>query len=94
MNWASATWMWPYLVGLDLISYFGSYGGGTGRIPFGWDFAFIALLCMVSLYLAVRFRANDHHVKDTLARLEEEAATGIPASIPDEEPEGSPSLVS
>lgn len=94
MNWSSATWMWPYLVGLDLISYFGSYGGGTGRIPFGWDFAFIAALCMVSLYLAVRFRANDHHVKDTLARLEEEAATGVPSSIPDEEPEGAPSLVS
>lgn len=88
MNWLSATWMWPYLVGLNLISYFGSYGGGTGRIAFGWDFAFIALLCMLSLYLAVRFRANDHHVKDTLARLEDEAATGIPSTIPDEEPEG------
>lgn len=94
MNWRSATWMWPYLVGLNLVSYFGSYGGGTGKIPFGWDFAFIASLCLLSLYLAVHFRANDHHVKDTLARLEEEAATGVPSTIPDEMPEGEPTLVS
>lgn len=86
MNWMSATWMWPYLVGLNLVSYFGSYGGGNGEIPVGWDFLFLGLLSALCLYLAVKFRASDHHVSDTLARLEDEAETGVPSTVPDEEP--------
>ncbi len=87
MSWLSATWMWPYLVGLNIISYLGSYGGGHGIIPFGWDFVLLALLSALCLYLAIHFRNNDHHVKDTLVRLEEEAETGIPMAIPDDAPD-------
>src|SRR5436190_8910122 len=38
----TAFWMFPYLAGLILISYLGSFGG-TGFIPFGWDFLVIAI---------------------------------------------------
>lgn len=87
MNWRASTWIWPYVIGLTLISHFGSYGGGTGKIPFGLDFAFIAILSLVSLYLAVRFRARDLHVKNTLERLEHEIKTGAPMDVPDEDME-------
>ncbi len=84
MNWRASTWMWPYLVGLNLVSYLGSYGGGIGAITFGWDFLYLALLSVVCLHLAVRYRASDKHVKDTLVRYEEEVNTGIPSTVPDE----------
>lgn len=89
MNWRAATWMWPYLVGLNIVSYFGSYGGGTGSIAFGWDFVLLGILSLISLYLAVHYRASEKHVLDTLKRYEEEIKTGKPSSVPDEIPASS-----
>lgn len=48
-------WIIPYLMGLVIISYFGSFGG-KGYVPFGWDFLVIALFSAVILYVAVRSR--------------------------------------
>lgn len=53
----SAVWVIPYLSGLVLISYLGSFGG-KGIIPFGWDFLVIAIFSAVILYLAVQNRAT------------------------------------
>lgn len=85
MNWRASTWLWPYLAGLNLISYLGSYGGGLGFITFGWDFFYIGLLSLVCLYLAVHYRASEKHVNDTMNRYNEEVNTGIPSTVPDEE---------
>lgn len=52
----SAFWILPYLGGLILISYMGSFGG-KNWIPFGWDFLVIGLFSLVILYLAVMNRA-------------------------------------
>lgn len=52
----SSVWVIPYLTGLVLISYFGSFGGNN-LIPFGWDFLVIALFSGTILYLAVKNRA-------------------------------------
>ncbi len=51
----SAYWVIPYLSGLVMISYLGSFGG-INFIPFGWDFLVIGLFSMVILYLAVKCR--------------------------------------
>lgn len=51
----TASWLLPYLVGIVLISYLGSFGG-LGYITFGWDFAVIALFSLVVLYSAVQQR--------------------------------------
>lgn len=48
-------WLAPYLSGLVLISYLGSFGG-TNRIPFGWDFLIIGLFSLAILVLAVKSR--------------------------------------
>lgn len=85
MNWRASLWMWPYLIGLSFISYLGSYGGGRETISCGWDSLYLAILSLLSLYLAISFRASDKHVKDTLARFEKEVNTGIPTMVPDEE---------
>lgn len=52
-----ALWIIPYLGGLVLISYLGAFGG-RNIIPFGWDFLVIAIFSVVSLYFAVKYRAE------------------------------------
>jgi amino acid transporter len=56
-DFQAAYWMVPYLLGLILISYCGSFGGGQNLLPFGWDFAVIATFSAVILYFAVRRRS-------------------------------------
>lgn len=53
----SIVWIVPYLTGLILISYLGAFGGKK-VIPFGWDFAVIALFSLAILYLAIKSRAT------------------------------------
>jgi len=52
----SALWVFPYFIGLILISYLGAFGGKQ-VIPFGWDFLVIGLFSIAILYLAVFNRA-------------------------------------
>ena len=51
----SIFWLGPYLVGLFLISYLGSFGG-KGYITFGWDFLVIGIFSMAILSLAFATR--------------------------------------
>ena len=53
VDWGAAIWIFPYLIGMGLISYFGGFGaggiiggirgfqnflvGGHGDLPFWWD---------------------------------------------------------
>lgn len=54
----SAFWLIPYLAGMLTFSYLGSFGG-SGKIPFGWDFLIIAIYSAIVLYLAIKFRARE-----------------------------------
>lgn len=53
----SIFWLLPYLSGLILISYFGTYGG-KNIIPFGWDFLIIGIFTVAIFYLAIWVRAG------------------------------------
>jgi len=52
----SAFWIFPYLLGIVLISYFGSFGG-KNLITFGWDFLIVAVFSFSIYYLAIKGRA-------------------------------------
>jgi len=56
MDFQSSLWLMPYFIGLALISYLGTFGGGVGVIPFGLDFLIIGLFSLAILALAVVFR--------------------------------------
>lgn len=43
----SASWLFPYLAGMTLISYLGNFGKGSGNLRFGPDFLVIALFSLV-----------------------------------------------
>jgi amino acid transporter len=51
-------WILPYLSGLVLISYLGSFGG-KNIITFGWDFLVIAIFSAIIMLLAVMSRAEN-----------------------------------
>ncbi len=55
-NWKSSVWIWPYFLGLTIISYLGNFGHGLNLIPFGWDFVIIAIFCLIVLELAQKFK--------------------------------------
>jgi len=46
-------WIIPYLIGLGVISYLGSFGGGDKIIPFGWDFLVVGILSVLIYYYAL-----------------------------------------
>ncbi len=69
LNWRSSIWIWPYFVGISIISYLGNFGG-HGIIPFGWDFLIIGLFCMGIMFLAIKFKLPDDVTKDYVDRLE------------------------
>jgi hypothetical protein len=62
LEWKSATWLLPYLIGLDLISWNGQFplkgdGGAppinTFHIPFWWDMLIVAAFSLVIYYWAI-----------------------------------------
>ncbi len=72
LDWAAAVWVVPYLVGMGVISYLGSFGeggiiggigpfktvlvGGKGHLHFGWDFLVVGLFSLAIYYLAMARR--------------------------------------
>lgn len=55
-HWRASIWIWPYFLGMTLISYLGNFGGGKEIIPFGWDFIVIGVFCIFTLWLAMKFK--------------------------------------
>ncbi len=69
VDWRSAAWLWPYLVGMSAISYLGSFDTGTpstvpvlglrgprNELTFGWDILAVAVLSIVVYAFAIRSR--------------------------------------
>lgn len=54
-NWRASIWIWPYFIGLSLVSYLGNFGGGIGLLSSEMVFAILAVFCVVMMMLAVKF---------------------------------------
>jgi len=46
-------WLWPYLIGMAVISFLGQYGGGTGLIPLWIDIAIVIVFSFIIFAWAV-----------------------------------------
>jgi Gamma-aminobutyrate permease and related permeases len=64
-----AWWFLPYLVGLGILSYLSTFGGGSGVIPFGWDFpvviAFSAVIWLLALASRLPVEGAEQNVHTT-----------------------------
>jgi hypothetical protein len=69
LDWRSAAWLWPYLLGMGAISYFSSFDtrtpssipllglhGPRNELTFGWDILAVALFSLVVYAFAIRSR--------------------------------------
>ena len=50
----SCLWFVLYILGITVISFLGSFGGGKNIIPFGWDFLIIAVFSGITFLCAIR----------------------------------------
>src|SRR2546430_1382396 len=73
LDWRSAVWLWPYLLGMGAISYLSSFDTNTpssipllglhgprNELTFGWDILVVAVFSLVIYALAIRSRLPAH----------------------------------
>jgi amino acid transporter len=80
IEWASAKWLFPYLIGLGVISYFGGFGqggiiggvsslknvlvGGNADLPLYWDVLVVTIFSLAIYYLAMANRLSAEKVSE------------------------------
>ncbi len=86
LDWASAAWLWPCLLGLGAISYLSSFDihtlssvpliglvGPRNALSFGWDILAMAVFSVVIYALAIRVRLSNERVAEYIGDLTAEA---------------------
>jgi amino acid transporter len=86
LDWRSAVWFWPYLLGMGAISYLSSFDtrtpssiplvglhGPRNELTFGWDALAVALLSLVVYAFAIRSRLPSEQALDYVGDLTAEA---------------------
>lgn len=66
LDWKRSLWIWPYFIGMILISYYGEFDGGKMLIPFGWDFVLIAILSLFTIWFGVKSSYARAAIEDQL----------------------------
>jgi amino acid transporter len=73
LDWRGASWLWPYFIGMALLSYLGPTDfAGIGVIPFGWDILIVAIFSLAIYYYAVSVRLTTDEVRSHVADAREE----------------------
>lgn len=70
LNWQASVWIWPYFIGLSLLSYLGSFGHGRAIIPLGTDAILLAIFCTVIMGLAMRYKLSSTTTEKYIEGLE------------------------
>jgi amino acid transporter len=86
LDWRSAVWFWPYLLGMGAISYLSSFDTGTpssiplvgldgprNELTFGWDMLAVAILSLGVNAFAIRSRLPAGQALDYVGDLSAEA---------------------
>ncbi|MCE5394529.1 MAG: APC family permease [Acidithiobacillus sp.] len=70
------TWIFPYFLGLWVLSYFGpKVLGGTGDIGFYWSMLWVAILALFSMVWALKVTVSDGSIADYFSAMAEEGIT-------------------
>jgi len=86
LDWASAAWLWPYLIGIGVISYLSSFDietpshvpliglhGPRNTLTFGWDVLAMTLFSVAVYAFAIRRRLPDERALNYVSDLTTEA---------------------
>src|SRR5215203_162763 len=80
LDWRSSSWLWPYFVGMGILSYLSPTDfGGTGVLPFGIDIVVVAAFSVAVYYYAMYVRLAPEEVREhvAIARAEAQEEEGI-----------------
>jgi amino acid transporter len=90
LDWRSASWLWPYLVGLALISYLSSFdtknpssvpfiglSGPVNVLPFGVDMLVMGVFSVAVYALAMWLRLGADHSRRYVEEAREEAEEAV-----------------
>lgn len=99
LDWAAAVWVFPWLIGLGFIIFFGNFGSGgmiggvgvfktvwvgaDGRLPIWWDLVVVAAWSLFIYYMAIYRRLDTARVDQYVGHIEA-------AEVSHEGPEGVP----
>jgi amino acid transporter len=86
LDWAAAVWVFPWLIGLGIIEFFGNYGtggvlggvgpmstvwiGADGRIPLWWDLVIVAAWSLFIYYMAISRRLDTARVDEYVGTVQ------------------------
>jgi len=73
----SAAWVWPWLIGMLVIGYFGRYGG-SNAIPNWWDLVVVGVFAIVIYEFAEKLALDSAQVRDLVDLDAEDLATNEP----------------
>ncbi len=81
LDWRSSLWLWPWLAGLGVISWLGSFEGGLDKLHFGVDMGITAAFALVIYAFAISLRLTPEQAQERLTSgaEEQEEGTGAPA---------------
>jgi amino acid transporter len=80
LDWRSAQWLWPYIIGMAIISYLGQFNEpyllpnhptlfNLPHIPFFWDLGVVAVFSLVIYYWALSVRLPVSKVKEYISTV-------------------------
>ena len=86
IDWGAGAWLFPYLLGLGVITYFTQYGhgsvfggvgvfdgvwvGGNGELGLGWDMVVMAVFSLVIYHVAMAKRLPSAHVERNISHAD------------------------
>lgn len=92
LDWRSAAWLWPYLLGMGAISYLSSFDtktpssipllglhGPRNELTFGWDILAVAVFSLAVYAFAIRSRLPAHRALEYIGDPTVEEPEGVDA---------------
>jgi amino acid transporter len=72
LDWASSAWMWPWLLGLLVLSLVSSFTGGKNYLHFGVDMAVTAAFSLIIYFFALSRRLPPEAVEERMQTAADE----------------------
>jgi len=81
LDWIASVWVWPWYIGIIVLSYLGRYGGHN-NLPDWWDLVIVAAFSLVVYLFAVNIAMSSDQVRAAVAAEEEEIEAEPELNIP------------
>jgi amino acid transporter len=72
LDWSASAWMWPWLLGLLVLSFVSSFPGGKNYLHFGVDMGVTAAFSLLIYFFALTRRLSPAQVKERMETAAEE----------------------